>query len=85
MTIPSSFLLHCEQTRSPLSNNVPSDTNQCCASGLGRMDRRHLLKHSLALGGLVRMTTARAKSAGAQPARVPLMEYLYSRYPAHQV
>ena len=37
------------------------------------MDRRHLLKNSLALGGLVGLG-ATAQTAAAQTARVPLMD-----------
>jgi hypothetical protein len=82
MTIPTLFLLHCAQNPTlnrqrvcpaPLSNDAPSDTNRYSASGVGRMDRRHLLGNSLALGGIVGMTTTRAKPAAAQPARVPLI------------
>ena len=42
------------------------------------MDRRHLLKSSLALGGLVGLT---AQRAAAQSARVPLMDRPFNLAP----
>ncbi len=45
------------------------------------MDRRHLLKNSLALGGLAGLGTATARTAAAQPARVPLMDRPFNLAP----
>jgi hypothetical protein len=52
------------------------------------VNRRHLLKNSLAWGGLVDLGTARgavAQTASLPVNGIPMMDDLFSRFPSHPI
>src|SRR5690349_1109369 len=65
----------------PLSSHVLSVTESVFCDGLGCMDRRHLLKNSLALGGLAGLGVPVARPVLAQSPRVPLMDRPFNLAP----
>src|ERR1700753_2965522 len=52
---------HTSRSGAPLSRTVLSDTKSRFRNEVGSMDRRHLLKNSLALGGLAGLGSATAR------------------------
>jgi hypothetical protein len=78
-------LLRCARTEcpAPLSNQLLSVTELAFCDGLGSMNRRHLLKNALSLGGLASLGAPSLCSNRARAAERAAHAMEYSRFPAN--